>query len=104
MVSRVLVAALFASGAALAAPFIPIPQAWTNPRVVPPYPFAGDAAFFDARRHATGYTHLLVRTCTGTGCVPDPLDGKPEFARIAESGRWRLYACAAAPCGSALVE
>src|SRR5204863_7765259 len=91
-------------GAALGAPFIPIPQAWTNPRVVPPYPFAGDAALFDAGRHARGYTHFLVRTCTGAGCVPDPLEGKPEFSRVAESGRWRLYACAAAPCGPAMVD
>jgi len=91
-------------GAALGAPFIPIPQSWTNPPTVPPYPFAGDAAFFDAGRHAPGYTHFIVRTCTGRGCVRDPLDGNPAFARVAESGRWRLYACAAAPCGTSLVE
>jgi len=91
-------------GAALGAPFIPIPQSWTNPRLVPPYPFAGDAALFDARNHAPGYSHFLVRTCEGGGCVPDPLDGNPMFARIAESGRWRLYACAMSPCGSAVLK
>ena len=91
-------------GAALGAPFIPIPQSWTNPRTVPAYPHAGDAALFDAGRHAPGYTHFLVRTCAGTGCVPDPLDGKPAFARVAESGRWRLYACAGPPCGTTLLQ
>jgi hypothetical protein len=87
-------------GAALGTPFIPIPQSWTNPRVVPPYPFAGDAALFDAGRHAAGYTHFLVRTCTGQGCVADPLAGKVGFVRLAESGRWRLYDCAHIRCGA----
>ena len=88
-------------GAAQAAPFIPIPQSWTNPKTVPAYPLAGDAALFSVSQHAAGYSHFLVRTCAGTGCVPDPLDGKPEFARVAESGRWRLYACAGPPCSAA---
>jgi hypothetical protein len=91
-------------GAALGAPFIPIPQSWTNPRTVPPYPYAGDAALFDPSRHAAGYSHFLVRTCAGQGCVRDPLDGKPEFERLAESGRWRLYTCRSAPCGATGVE
>jgi hypothetical protein len=91
-------------GAVLGAPFIPIPQAWTNPRVVPAYPFAGDAALFREDQHAAGYTHFLVRACAGRGCVPDPLDGRPAFTRLAESGRWRLYACAAPPCGADLLQ
>ena len=91
-------------GGGLATPFIPIPQAWTNPRAVPPYPVAGDAALFDERRHAAGYTHFLVRTCTGQGCVADPLAGKAGFVRLAESGRWRLYDCEHNPCGGPGVE
>jgi hypothetical protein len=85
-------------GGGVAAPFIPIPQSWTNPRAVPPYPPAGDAAFFRFDEHAPGYTHFLVRTCAGTGCVPDPLAGQSGAREIAASGAWRLYARAdAAP-------
>jgi hypothetical protein len=78
-------------GGGMAAPFVPIPQSWTNPRVVPEYPPAGDAAYFRFDRHATGYTHLLVRTCAGAGCVPDPVEREPAVERVAEAGRWRLY-------------
>ncbi len=87
-------------GGGLAAPFIPIPQSWTNPRVVPDYPLAGDAALFQFERQARGFSHFLVRTCMGDRCVPDPLEGRSEVRRLAESGRWRLYECAAAPCGA----
>jgi hypothetical protein len=86
-------------GGGMAAPFIPIPQAWTNPRVVPDYPLAGDAALFQFARHAPGFSHFIVRTCVGDRCVPDPLERRAEVRRLAESGRWRLYACAAAHCG-----
>jgi hypothetical protein len=82
----------------LATPFIPIPQAWTNPKEVPAFPFAGDAAFFQTVRHLTPYSHFLVRTCQGLGCVPDPLAESSEVRRIAEQGRWRLYACASSNC------
>jgi hypothetical protein len=87
-------------GGGVAAPFIPIPQSWTNPRVVPDYPVAGDAAFFQFARHAPGFSHFIVRTCAGDRCVPDPLEGRAEVRRLAESGRWRLYQCAASPCGA----
>jgi hypothetical protein len=87
-------------GGGVAAPFIPIPQSWTNPRVVPDYPVAGDAALFQFERHAPGFSHFLVRTCLGERCVPDPLEGRAEVRRLAESGRWRLYQCAADPCGA----
>jgi hypothetical protein len=87
-------------GGGVAAPFIPIPQSWSNPRVVPDYPLAGDAALFQFARHAPGFSHFLVRTCVGDRCVPDPLEGRSEVRRLAESGRWRLYECAAAPCGA----
>jgi hypothetical protein len=87
-------------GGGVAAPFIPIPQSWSNPRVVPDYPLAGDAALFQFARHAAGFSHFLVRTCVGDRCVPDPLEGRSEVRRLAESGRWRLYECAAAPCGA----
>jgi len=75
----------------MAAPFVPIPQSWTNPRRVPDYPPAGDAALFRFDRHAAGYSHILVRTCEGAGCVPDPLQREAAVERVAESGRWRLY-------------
>jgi len=75
----------------IAAPFIPIPQSWTNPRRVPDYPTAGDAALFRFDRHARGYSHFLVRICEGNGCVPDPLEHQPAVTRVVESGRWRLY-------------
>jgi hypothetical protein len=86
-------------GGGVAAPFIPIPQAWTNPRVVPDFPLAGDAALFQFERHAPGFSHFLVRTCVGERCVRDPLEGRAEVRRLAESGRWRLYQCVASPCG-----
>ena len=82
----------------LAAPRSPIPQSWTDLRAIPDHPFAGDAALFRFTRHAPGFTHFLVRTCAGEGCVPDPLLGRPEVRMLAERGRWRLYACAADPC------
>ncbi len=72
-------------------PFIPIPQAWTNPREVPPHPVAGDAAFFRFEWHGAGWSHFLVWTCEGWGCVPDPLAGRPEVSVLLERGRWRLY-------------
>jgi hypothetical protein len=78
-------------GGGVAAPFIPIPQSWTNPRVVPAHPLAGDAALFRFDRHAPGFSHFLVRTCVGQGCVPDPLAGRAEVERVTERGRWRLY-------------
>jgi hypothetical protein len=86
-------------GGGVAAPFIPIPQSWTNPRVVPDYPLAGDAAFFQFARYAPGFSHFIVRTCVGERCVPDPLEGRAEVRRLTESGRWRLYQCVASPCG-----
>jgi hypothetical protein len=89
-------------GGGMAAPFIPIPQSWTNPRVVPDYPVAGDAALFQFERQAPGFSHFLVRTCVGEGCVPDPLEGRAEVRRLAERGRWRLYQCVASPCGDDL--
>jgi hypothetical protein len=79
-------------GGGVAAPFIPIPQSWTNPKAVPPYPTAGDAALFHFNVHGTGFTHFLVRTCDGDGCAPDPLAGRRDVVRVAEIGRWRLYA------------
>lgn len=78
-------------GAALATPFEAIPQAWTNPRVIPSHPFAGDAAHFRFETHGASATHFLVRTCRGAGCVPDPLAGRPEVRLLIERGRWRLY-------------
>jgi hypothetical protein len=75
----------------VAAPFIPIPQSWTNPRIVPAFPAAGDAALFRYDEHAQAYSHFLVRTCVGTGCVRDPLEDRAEVRQIAASGRWRLY-------------
>jgi hypothetical protein len=78
-------------GAAMAAPFVPIPQSWTNPRRVPEYPTAGDAALFRFERHAPGYSHFLVRTCEGRGCIADPLEREAAVERVAQSGRWRLY-------------
>jgi hypothetical protein len=89
-------------GGGVAAPFIPIPQSWTNPRVVPDYPLAGDAALFQFARQAPGFSHFIVRTCAGEGCVLDPLAGRVEVRRLAESGRWRLYQCVASPCGDDL--
>jgi hypothetical protein len=82
----------------LAAPFIAIPQAWTNPKQVPAFPYAGDAAFFEFAKHSAPYSHFLVRTCEGPGCVPDPLAKAPEVRRVTEAGRWQLYACASASC------
>jgi hypothetical protein len=84
----------------VAAPFIPIPQSWTNPRQVPDFPLAGDAALFRFPDHVRGFTHFLVRTCVGRRCLPDPLAGRSQLRRIAEQGRWRLYECAASPCGA----
>jgi hypothetical protein len=87
-------------GGGVAAPFIPIPQSWTNPRIVPDYPLAGDAALFQFERQAPGFSHFLVRTCLGDRCVPDPLEARAEVRLLAERGRWRLYQCAADPCGA----
>lgn len=76
----------------LAAPRNPIPQSWTDPRAIPDFPMAGDAALFRFSRHAAGFSHFLVRTCEGEGCVPDPLEGRPDTRLLAQSSRWRLYA------------
>lgn len=85
----------------VATPYIPIPQAWTNPRQVPAFPAAGDAAFFQPAEHLAPYSHFLVRSCEGPGCVPDPLARAPEVRRLAEAGRWRLYGCASSSCRNA---
>jgi hypothetical protein len=85
-------------GGGLATPFIPIPQSWTNPTQVPAFPVAGDAAFFRFQTDAGPYTHFLVRTCQGHGCVPDPLAGAIEVQLLIEKARWRLYRCASAGC------
>lgn len=82
----------------VATPYIPIPQAWTNPKQVPAFPAAGDAAFLQQAQHLAPYSHFLVRTCQGPGCVPDPLLGAREVKRLAEAGRWRLYGCVSASC------
>jgi len=81
----------------LATPRQPIPQAWTDLVTIPPHPTAGDAALFRFAAHASTYTHFLVRTCSGPGCVRDPLEGRPEAARVAEAGRWRLYEATTPP-------
>src|SRR5207253_76845 len=75
--------AVLASGG-LAAPRHPIPQSWIDLRAIPEHPFAGDAALFRFPRHAPGFTHFLVRTCAGQGCVPDPLVGRPEVRLLVE--------------------
>lgn len=85
-------------GGGIAAPFIPIPQAWTNPKELPEFPLAGDAAFFRFEHHAAGFSHFLVRSCQGTGCVADPLASEPRVRRVAKSGRWLLYACDSPAC------
>jgi hypothetical protein len=85
----------------IATPFIAIPQSWTNPKQVPAFPFAGDAAFFHPAAHLAPYSHFLVRACQGAGCLADPLAGAPEVKRVAEAARWRLYACASASCRAA---
>ncbi len=85
-------------GGGVATPFIAIPYSWTNPKQVPLFPVAGDAAFFQFAKYARPYSHFLVRTCEGQGCVPDPLAGAPEVRRVAEAGRWRLYACDSPGC------
>jgi hypothetical protein len=82
----------------LATPFIPIPQAWSNPKQVPAFPAGGDVAFFQKAEHLGPYSHFLVRTCQGPGCLPDPLAGAPEVQRVAEAALWRLYACVSASC------
>lgn len=82
----------------VATPFIPIPQSWTNPKVVPAFPFAGDAAFFQSGEHLAPYSHFLVRSCEGPGCVQDPLVSAPQVRRVAEAERWRLYACISRGC------
>jgi hypothetical protein len=82
----------------MAAPRSPIPQSWTDLRTIPAFPTAGDAALFRFPRHAQGFSHFLVRTCEGSGCVADPLAGSPDVRPVAESGRWRLYACASPGC------
>ncbi|MHB8873463.1 MAG: hypothetical protein ACYC8T_07220 [Myxococcaceae bacterium] len=80
-------------GGGVCAPFVPIPQSWTNPREVPDHPFAGDVALFDFDRHAAGFSHFLVRTCDGAGCLPDPLAAHRAVHLTAASGRWRIYSC-----------
>jgi hypothetical protein len=82
----------------ISAPFTPIPQAWTNPKEVPAHPASGDAASLRIPLHTLGFTHFLVRTCEGAGCAPDPLADRPEFARVMESDRWRLYQCVGPGC------
>lgn len=82
----------------LAAPFVRVPQSWTNPIRIPEFPVAGDAAFFQLARHAAPYTHFLVRTCEGSGCVPDPLSSAVETRLVAATGRFRLYECASSRC------
>ncbi len=97
----------------VATPFIPIPQSWSNPKQVPAFPFAGDAAFFQPGEHLAPYSHFLVRTCPGPdrpdqrpddvavlapGCLQDPLLGAPEVKRVAEADRWRLYVCVSPRC------
>jgi hypothetical protein len=89
-------------GGGLAAPFIPIPQSWTNPRQVPAFPLAGDARFFRFQRHAGPYTHFLVRTCQGKDCLADPLADAADVQLLAEAARWRLYRCASAGCSQPL--
>lgn len=81
----------------LATPRHSIPQAWTDLVTIPPHPTAGDAALFRFAAHAWPYTHVLVRTCRGQGCVPDPLEDRTEATRVAEAGRWRLYEVAKRP-------
>ena len=82
----------------IATPFIPIPQSWTNPKQVPAFPFAGDAALFQFARHGASYSHFLVRTCEGAGCVQDSLATELAVRRVAQAGRWRLYVCVAPGC------
>jgi hypothetical protein len=91
-------------GGGLATPFIPIPQSWSNPRMVPPFPDAGDAAFFRFGEHAGPYTHFLVRACEGAGCVPDPLAGTADVRLLAQQGPWRLYGCDSVGCSKGPVE
>ena len=81
----------------LATPRHPIPQAWTDLVTIPPHPTAGDAALFRFGAHAWPYTHFLVRTCSGEGCVRDPMEGRSEATRVAEAGRWRLYVATKRP-------
>lgn len=89
-------------GGGLATPFTSVPYSWTNPRHIPAFPGAGDAAAFRFTRHARGFTHFLVRTCEGTGCIADPLAGRPEVRIVTEVPRWRLYRCIAPPCDPSL--
>lgn len=93
-------AAMYAvvQGGGLATPFIAIPQSWTNPKRVPAFPVAGDAAFFSFAGYAGPYSHFLVRSCEGEGCVADPLAKTTEVQLLAKSARWRLYQCASPAC------
>lgn len=88
----------FLRAGGLVAPYDPIPYSWTNPVLLPATPPDGDAGSFRFEVHAAGFSHFLVRTCAGTGCVPDPLDRRDEVARVAEGGAWRLYVCVREPC------
>jgi hypothetical protein len=85
-------------GGGVATPFIAIPQSWTNPKQVPAFPFAGDAAFFRFEKYAGPYTHFLVRTCQGLACLPDPLADSQKVQLVTQAARWRLYRCASDGC------
>lgn len=80
------------------APFTSIPQAWRNPKHVPPHPPGGDAALFRFEEHARGVTHFLVRWEDAPGNVADPLASRPEVRQLVDAPPWRLYTCTGA-CG-----
>jgi len=85
-------------GGGVAAPFTSIPQAWWNPKLVPPHPMGGDAASFSFAEHGAGFSHFLVRVDTVPGNVADPLVGRSEVALIDERLPWRLYGCVTPSC------